>query len=153
MRALNRKRGEVIASILENHTRHRMFPEPSRILGDFGCVHDEQVFFLFESVGDEVIDDPAAFIQEDRVLGMAYRKCGEIVGEQSVEPGRGTIAAHKKLAHVGDVEDTTGLADGFVFLKDPSVLNGHFPACEFDHAAAGGKVLVEKWSSHKARKL
>jgi len=32
-------------------------------------------------------------------------------------------------------------------------LNGHFPACEFDHAAASGKMLVEEWSSHKFHKL
>jgi hypothetical protein len=38
-------------------------------------------------------------------------------------------------------------------LKDSGILNRHFPACEFDHAAAGGKMLVEEWSSHKARKL
>jgi hypothetical protein len=54
---------------------------------------------------------------------------------------------------VGDVEDAAGLADGFVFLKDSGVLNGHFPSCEFDHAAAGGKMLVEEWSSHKNYKL
>ena len=86
-------------------------------------------------------------------MGMADRECGEIVGEQSIEPGRGTNAAHKKLTHVGDVKYAAGLADGFVLLKDSGVLNGHFPACEFDDAAAGGKVLVEEWSSHKAEKL
>jgi hypothetical protein len=84
---------------------------------------------------------------------MADWECGEIVSEQSIEPSRGPGAAHEKLAHVGDVEDAAGFADGFVLLKDSGVLNGHFPACEFDHAAAGGKVLVEEWSSHKASKL
>jgi len=84
---------------------------------------------------------------------MADRECREIVGEQSIEPSRSPSAAHKKLAHVGDIEDAAGFADGFVLLKDSGVLNGHFPTCEFDHAAADGKMLVEEWSSHKSRKL
>jgi hypothetical protein len=32
-------------------------------------------------------------------------------------------------------------------------LHGHFPACELDHTAADGKVLVEEWCSHKDGKL
>jgi hypothetical protein len=153
LRSLNRESGELGAAVLEMNARHGVLMQPSGILRDFGRIHDEEIIFLPEAVGDEIVNHPATFIEEDRVLGMADWERGEIVGEQSIEPSRGPGATHEKLAHVGDIKDPAGFADGFVLLQDSGVLNGHFPACEFDHAAAGGKMLVEEWSSHRVRKL
>jgi hypothetical protein len=72
----------------------------------------------------------------------------DVVGKHAIQPSRGAWAADKKFSHVGYVEDSAGLANGFVFLENARVLNWHFPTCEFDHSAAGGKVLVVEWSSH-----
>jgi len=40
------------------------------------------------------------------------------------------------FAHVRDVEDAGGFADGEVFVGDAGILHRHFPAPEFDEFAA-----------------
>src|SRR5699024_6219741 len=53
---------------------------------------------------------------------------------------RGLRAGDLHLAHVGEVEDADGLADGAVLVELLAVLQGHVPAAEVGEA--GAELLV-----------
>ena len=79
---------------------------PDEIVADAGRVHDEKVTFLADAIEDEIVDDPALFIEEQRVLALAVAKDEGVVREQSIEPRSRAGAAHFELAHVGNVENS-----------------------------------------------
>ena len=54
-------------------------------------------------------------------------------------------AAHGDFAHVGDVKNPGGAADGEVFVGDARVLNRHLPAAELNKLSAELLVPFKEW--------
>ena len=90
--------------------------EPGEVPLVVGGVGDGQVALVAEPVGEEVVEDAAVLAAEHRVLGAADLELGDVVGEQPLEQVERAGPLGLDLAHVGDVEDAAGLADGEVLL-------------------------------------
>src|SRR6516165_5012125 len=92
-----------------------MILQPRKIFIRASRVYDEQVLLLFDAIYNQVINDPAAVIEQKRVLARVDVELLDVVGEHTVEPGRGAgIAAavlrrgrrsHDELAHMRNIED------------------------------------------------
>jgi hypothetical protein len=66
------------------------------------------------------------------VLALAGGQFGQIVRQGPLEKGLGGRTADADLAHMGDVKEAGGLPHSEVLVGNARVLDGHFPAAEFD---------------------
>ena len=96
-------------------------------------VADHEVLAVRESVDDEVVDDPALLVREQRVLRFAVRDLVEIVREHLLEERVRGGAVDVDVAHVRDVEGAAVGPNGPVLLDDAPVLDGHLEAGERHH--------------------
>jgi hypothetical protein len=103
-------------------------------------VDDEQVVVGADPVGDQVVDDAAALVREQRVLRLAVADPVEVVREQRLEQLVGVRALDVELAHVRDVEDAAVGANGPMLGDHALVLHRHLPACKGDDSRSGGGV-------------
>ena len=86
-----------------------------------------------EPVDDQVVDDAARLVREQRVLRVAGLEPVEVVRERRLAAARGRSALDLELAHVRDVEDARVGAHRHVLGDDTLVLDGHLPAGERHH--------------------
>ena len=87
--------------------------------------------------GHQVVDDPAFFVEQHRILLTSRLEPDEVAGNHILKGGQGGHAAQARLAHVGDVEDPAVFAGPQMFLHYAvGILDGHGIAGEFDHARA-----------------
>src|ERR1039458_432383 len=86
-----------------------------------------------------------ASVTHQGVGASAGRELADVVRENGIQKSRRARAADGDFAHVRDVEDAGGFADGEVFVRDAGVLHRHFPAAEFDEFAAEFLVRDKKW--------
>ena len=114
-------------------------------------VHDEEVGALADPVDDQVVDDPAVLVRQQRVLRLAGRELVEVVRERALQQLVGTRPLHLELAHVRDVEDAGVRPDGPVLGDDALVLHGHLPAGERHHPRAELDVPVVQRRVQKRR--
>ena len=120
-------------------------------------VDDQQVAAGLQPIRDQVVDDPAVLVGQERVLGASRLDLVEVVGEQALEqlvrPGPFDL----ELAHVRHVENAGVRPDGAVLGDHAFVLDGHLPPRERNHARVQGQMpLVERRSTerlHDARML
>ena len=97
---------------------------------------------LADAVDDQVVDDPAVLVREQRVLRLAGREPVEIVRERALQQLAGARSLDLELAHVRDVEDA-GIGPHRAVLRDHAlVLHGHLPAGERHHPRAELDVPV-----------
>ena len=109
------------------------------------CVDDQEVAAALEAVDDQVVDDAALLVREQRVLGLTDLEPVDVVREHGLEQIACVGAFDLDLAHVRDVEDTAVSAHGAVLGDDALVLHGHLPAGEGHHPGAERDVaLVER---------
>ena len=113
---------------------------PGEVLGGFGGIDHQEPCFGSGAVKNEVINHPAAFVEEERVLPLPDPETGVVVGEEAVQPVAGGGALDAELSHVRDVEDAAGTADREVFLGDALVLHRHIPAGKGHHPGSGVQV-------------
>ena len=107
-------------------------------------VDDEQVPVLVEPVDDQVVDDPAGLVGQQRVLRLAGREPVDVVRERRLQQVARRRPFDLDLAHVRDVEDAGVGAHGAVLGDHALVLDGHLPAGERHHARAERDVAVEE---------
>ncbi len=69
------------------------------------CVDDQEVAAALEAVDDQVVDDAALLVREQRVLGVTDLEPVEVVREHGLEQLACVGAFDLDLAHVRDVED------------------------------------------------
>ena len=125
-------------------------PDPLEVGLPVRGVDDEQVAAFLEAVHDQVVDDAAGLVREQRVLSAADVDLVEVVREERLEELARLRPLDLELAHVRDVEDAAVLADGAVLGDDPLVLDRHLPAGERHHARAERDVaLVERRSEQR----
>ena len=129
-------------------------------------VHDQQVVVGPAAVGDQVVDDPARLVGQQRVLRLAVADPVEVVGQHALQEVVGAGSADLDLSHVRHVEDAGGRPNGPVLLVDARVVDGHVPAAEVDHPGAEREVarvqrcrprgqhgcLSAQWSGRTGRK-
>ena len=113
-------------------------------------VDDEQIAALAEAVDDQVVDDPAVLVRQERVLRLPRRDPVEVVREEALQEGGRLRPLDLDLAHVRDVEDAGVRADGLVLLDDALVLDGHLPAGERNHPSPERNVPVVQRRSQES---
>jgi hypothetical protein len=112
---------------------------------DVRGIHDEQVVVAPAPVGDEIVDDPASVVGEQRVLGVAVSRLVEVIGEARLQVVVGAVPRDLQLSHVRDVEDARRCPHRAVLAHDGRVLHRHLPAGEGDEARAeSGVPLVQR---------
>ena len=99
-------------------------------------VDDEIELAVPEAVRDEVVDDPARLVREQRVLRVAVRELVDVVREHRLQECLRRRPVDVDLAHVRDVEGAGVRPDGLVLRDDTLVLDGHLVAGERHHARA-----------------
>ena len=97
-----------------------------------------------EPIRDEVVDDSALVVREQRVLRIAVRESVDIVREHRLEELLRRRAVDVDLAHVRDVEGTGVRAHSLVLGNDTLVLHGHLVAGKRHHARAERDVALEE---------
>ena len=95
-----------------------------------------------DAVGDQVVDDAAALVRQQRVLRLAVGQLREVVREEALQELELSRAFDVDLAHVRDVEDAAVAPDGEMLRDHTLVLDGHVPACERHHPRAEGDVAI-----------
>jgi hypothetical protein len=95
-------------------------------------------------VGDQVVDDAPTLVAAHRVLRVAHRDAGQVVGQALVEEFERAGAAHRPLAEMAHVEDADPLAHCRVLRQDaaPGIFDRHLPAAEVGHLCAERDVPV-----------
>ena len=73
-------------------------------------------------------------------LAFADPEALDVVRQQAIQPRLCARASREKLAHVRDIEDTQAGAHRVVFVDLRTVIDGHVPAAEIDHACVERKV-------------
>ena len=96
-------------------------------------VDDDEIVVCADPVGDQVVDDAAALVRQERVLRLAVADPVEVVREQRLEQLVRSRALDVELAHVRDVEDARVAADRSMLRDHALVLDGHLPAGEGNH--------------------
>jgi hypothetical protein len=99
-------------------------------------VDDEEVLPVREAIGDQVVEDSAALVRQQRVLRLAVGDALEIVLEHLLKEGKRSRAVHVELPHVGHVERAGVRAYSAVLGDHALVLDGHLPTCERNHPRA-----------------
>ena len=99
--------------------------QPCKIFIRASRVHDEQILLLLDAIYNQVINDPAAVIEQKRVLTHADVELVDVVGEHAIEPIARAGTVHDELSHVGNVEDADIVSHCLMFLDDAGVLHRH----------------------------
>ena len=105
-------------------------------------IHHQQKFRVADSICDQVVNDPAAFVQQERVLPLADLQLVDVVGQHRVQPAARVASIDDQLTHVRNVEHPDVVSHGLMFFHDAGVLNRHQPAGERHHLRAVFYVLV-----------
>ena len=105
------------------------------------CVRDHQVLGCSvrscgEAVRDQVVDDAAVGVTDQRVLCLAHRHGRDLSDQGVVQECCGVRAGDPDFTHVGEVEQAGGVAHGVVFGELGAVLEGHLPAAEIGEGGA-----------------
>ncbi len=87
-------------------------------------------------VDQDVVDEAAVFVEQAGIVRLAGLELGGVVGGDEIDQLGGFRPADFDFAHVADVEEADGIADGVVLVDDAGVLDGHIPAAEIDHFGA-----------------
>ena len=87
-----------------------------------------------KAVRDEVVDDPARLVREERVLRVAVGQLVDVVREDGLQEGLSRRAVDVDLPHVRDVECAGVAPDGLVLGDHALVLHGHLVTRERHHA-------------------
>ena len=120
-------------------------------------IHHEEIAAALDPVDDQVVDDPAPLVRQQRVLRTTDLDLVDVVREERLEQLASRRPLDVELAHVRDVEDAAVLAHGPVLRNDSLVLDRHLPAGEGNHPGAERHVaLVEgraKQGLHARRML
>ena len=100
---------------------------------------------MAEAIRDEVVDDPARLVGEQRVLRLTVCEPVDVVREHGLQELLRGRAVDVDLAHVRDVERAGVGSNRLVLGDDALVLDGHLVAGEGNHARAERDVaLVER---------
>ncbi len=140
--ALDGELGVVVGEVVDVDAGHVAdgLADPLDVLLAGAGVDDDEVVVVGELVDDDVVDEGAVGIEHGRVVGLADGELRGVVHAELLDGGERAGAAQLDVAHVGDVEEADGGADGSVLGDDAGVLDGHVPAAEVDHLGLVGAM-------------
>ena len=121
-----------------------MILQPCKIVIRASRVDHKQKGLAGDSINNQVINDSAVFIQQERVLPCARCEVLDVVGEHPIEPLAPRSAVHDELSHMRNIKDTDMVSHCLMFLYNAAVLHRHEPPCERDDFGAKPHVLVVK---------
>ena len=115
--------------------------EPRDVFLGRAGVHDDAVVVIGEVIDDQVIDHAAFRIQQARIQRLAGNgEFVDVVGDRVLEELARFVAGEIDDAHVRHVEHAGVGAHRVVFVDLRTVIDGHVPAAEIDHACVERKV-------------
>ena len=141
-RALHGEQRVVVGDVAHVRAAQLVLDEPVEVGLAVRGVDDEQVPVRVEAVGDQVVDDAAVVVREQRVLRVAGLELRDVVREQLLEELPRLRPLDLELAHVRDVEDAGVGPDRLVLGDHALVLHRHLPAGERHEPRAGFDVLL-----------
>ena len=155
-RALHGQQRVLVGDVADVGARNLAFPQPGEVCLAVGRVDDEEIAEVVEPIDDQVIDDPAAVVRQERVLRLPGLQLVEVVRERRLKQLGRARPLDLELAHVRDVEDSGVAAHRLVLLDHSCVLNGHLPARKRNEPSAERDVAVverspEQGLSHRGR--
>ena len=96
-------------------------------------------------VNDDVVNDATVFCTKKRVLSLTVLKPGNITGCDPLQVLESVGPGHINLAHVADVKEANGVANGMVLGEHARrVLDWHLPATEWNHSATQGNMRIKE---------
>ncbi len=104
-----------------------------------GVEDDHELVFAF-TIDNDVVDDAARAVEQQRVLRLAGDEFGNVVGRHKLEEVERAGAGDADLAHVGHVEQPGALTHSGDLADGAAIGNRHVPAGERDHGRACGDV-------------
>ena len=110
--------------------------DPCVVPGDIAGVDHQQKMRRAEAVDQQVIDERALRRQQTGVLRLSDGELRRVVGRDALDRGERVLAGDLDLAHMADVEDSSAVADGGMFVREAAVLDRHVPSAERDHSGA-----------------
>ena len=142
-RALNSNQGGLIRLIHElNVEITQALAHRCEVSVNVRSVRNDHEFLIAQTVSNQVVNDAALVVDQDRVLCLTDLQDGH-VRHQSVIQERARIrTGHTELTHVGQVENTGTSTDSLMLSNVISVLQGHIPAAEVGERSA--KLLVDR---------
>ena len=144
-RALDREQRVLVGHVAQVGAGAAVFLDPLEVGLAVRRVDDQEVAAALDAVDDQVVDDPAGLVRQERVLRAADVDLVDVVREEPLQRSRHLRPLELESAHVRDVEDAAVLAHGPVLGDHALVLHGHLPAGERHHARAERDVaLVER---------
>ncbi len=106
------------------------------ILVLIGGVDAQEIVVVGHLMHQDVVHKSAVFVEQPRIVRLAVLQLRDVVGGDEIgQPGR-FRPVDFDLAHVADIEDADGIANGVVLGDDAGILDGHIPAAEIDHPGA-----------------
>ena len=142
--ALHREQRVFLGDVAHVRTGDLPFLQPFEVGAPVRGVDDQQVPEVVEPVHDEVVDDPAVLVRQERVLRLARADPLDIVRQRRLEKLRRARTFDLELSHVRHVEDAAIGAHRLVLRDDALVLDGHLPAGEGNHPRAELDVGIVK---------
>ena len=124
-----------------------------RALGQFlihhpgiGRVRDDEVLVVRQPVDDEIVKHPAVGCANHRVPCPAWFDGGQVTGECVVERGPGGAPRDRDLAHMREVEQPRGAANGVVLVGLTGVAQRHQPPGEWRQRGSQATVYLKQRS-------
>jgi len=107
-------------------------------------IDHHQVACVRHRIDEDVIDDAALLVAEQGVLDSTGLEPIQVTRDDTLSHA---VVNDSQLTHVGEIEETNGLAHCTVFFADAAVLQRHHPAAEVRHLGVQGHVLLVKRGS------
>src|SRR5687767_1098321 len=104
----------------------RVYADEKMVVGDF--------------VDQDVIHKTAMFVEQPRILDLAYLKARGGVRRRPIGQFGGLGPTNVDLAHVAYVEQARPLPYRLMLIQNSRILDRHIPAAEIDHSGAGRPV-------------
>ena len=134
----------VVRAVGERRAARQLCLEVRDVRCDVRCIHDQHVHAVGAAVCDQVVDDPAGLVRQQRVLRAAPLDPVEVVRERGLQERVRALAPHDQLAHVRDVEDPGRGAHGADLVDHARVLDRHLEPGERHDPPAESPMAVEE---------
>ena len=132
-RALHGEKRAVVGDVTNVRAGNLALLQPGVVDRAIRGVDHEEIQALAEPVDNEVVDDSAVLVRQQRVLRFTLVEPVEVVRQRSLQELAGARPLDLELAHVRDVEDARVGPHRPVLGDDALVLHGHLPAGERHH--------------------
>src|SRR5262249_9082022 len=137
---LNRNLGISLACELHISINSIVSTYVSEVAFLVGGIHANEEIILGNFMNKDVVRKPAVVVEKPRIVDLARFEAAGIVGRNIVDQLGCLGTGYLDFAHMTDVKKANRFSNRVMFLKNPRILNGHFPAAKVNHPRAAGLV-------------